>query len=440
MPFGMRGEMSGLLKPLPTIGIASLFALASVCMIGCGALTGLDGLTATSCFEGCDGGEASDASQGGRGDGSEPSTGDTSDRLEAHVADVANPNDVSLDSVVDAADDKRPTDEAGNAEADALWADVLDHGDAPDAQTLNGGTEAGVAPGQCSPGHAIIGVSAEVGSGRMHSVLCGGYPNIYNQSAACHPLYFDGHPGFPDNNPTPWPYADWDPNSYKTECATNEYVAGIYLAVTTGRVDGVVCCPGLVTHAACGTQLFFGHDSPAYAPPDWDMGYVKGQCPPGQYVSGISALTGVGTGPIVTLSFAPQSARYIRVTQTGAVYPYFWTIAELNVGGPSGTLSRTGWVPSCNTGGPDPPANALDGNTATHWSTGAAQVPGQWFQVDMTATRTFTQVTLDTTSNATDYPRGYQVNVSADGVNWGTPVAAGASFAGAPNRIRCCSP
>ncbi len=89
-------------------------------------------------------------------------------------------------------------------------------------------------------------------------------------------------------------------------------------------------------------------------------------------------------------------------------------------------LSRTGWVGTAsNTGGADVPAHALDGNTATRWSTGALMVSGMWFQVDMQAAQTFNEISMDSAGSANDFARGYQVFVSSDGVNFGSAVATG---------------
>jgi hypothetical protein len=91
-------------------------------------------------------------------------------------------------------------------------------------------------------------------------------------------------------------------------------------------------------------------------------------------------------------------------------------------------LSRAGWVAtasSTESGGS--PANALDGNAATRWSTGAHQAAGQWFQVDLGAARTFQKLVLDTSGSPNDYPRGYAVYVSQTGTDWASlsPVATG---------------
>ncbi|WP_150107220.1 carbohydrate-binding protein [Pedosphaera parvula] len=114
---------------------------------------------------------------------------------------------------------------------------------------------------------------------------------------------------------------------------------------------------------------------------------------------------------------------------------YFFVVSSQNSAGESansspiiatpGTLDRTGWVVASNTSGSDAPANAIDLDLNTRWSTGASQTAGQWFQVDMGSARTFYKIVLNTVNSSGDYPRGYQVNVSNDGLAWGSPVATG---------------
>ncbi|WP_029723401.1 discoidin domain-containing protein [Salinispora cortesiana] len=85
-------------------------------------------------------------------------------------------------------------------------------------------------------------------------------------------------------------------------------------------------------------------------------------------------------------------------------------------------LDQTGWTATASSteagGGP---ANALDWNPNTRWSTGVPQDGGQWFQVDLGAKRVFDQISFETRGDQRwDYPRGYQIRVSDDAVNWTT--------------------
>lgn len=88
-------------------------------------------------------------------------------------------------------------------------------------------------------------------------------------------------------------------------------------------------------------------------------------------------------------------------------------------------LSPAGWVVSASsTEAGGSPYNAIDGNLATRWSTGAAQANGQWFKIDLGSNTAFDQVSLDAGSSTGDYPAGYLIQVSSDGANWSN-VASG---------------
>ncbi|MEK8128261.1 discoidin domain-containing protein [Paenibacillus filicis] len=89
-------------------------------------------------------------------------------------------------------------------------------------------------------------------------------------------------------------------------------------------------------------------------------------------------------------------------------------------------LDRTGWTATSTPSSGDAPRNLLDDNIATRWSAGAPMVPGQFFTVDMKASRTFNNLVMDSTGSNSDYARGYEVYVSNDGTEWGTAVASGA--------------
>ena len=96
-------------------------------------------------------------------------------------------------------------------------------------------------------------------------------------------------------------------------------------------------------------------------------------------------------------------------------------------------VSPQGWSATANPPGPADPccigdvaANAADGDASTRYSTGASQTPGQYLQVDFGRAIPARQVVFDTGVSTGDYPRGYTVTTSTDGVNWSTAVASAA--------------
>jgi len=67
----------------------------------------------------------------------------------------------------------------------------------------------------------------------------------------------------------------------------------------------------------------------------------------------------------------------------------------------------------------------VDADASTRYSTGTGQTPGQYLQVDFGKSVRAREVVFDTGASTGDYPRGYAIATSADGVNWTTVVAAG---------------
>jgi glucosylceramidase len=72
------------------------------------------------------------------------------------------------------------------------------------------------------------------------------------------------------------------------------------------------------------------------------------------------------------------------------------------------------------------PGNAVDDDATTRWTSGVAQQPGQWVQVDLGRSQRVRRVVLDTGIDVGDYPRGYALYTSTDGSHWNDPVATGA--------------
>jgi uncharacterized protein len=68
---------------------------------------------------------------------------------------------------------------------------------------------------------------------------------------------------------------------------------------------------------------------------------------------------------------------------------------------------------------------AIDGDPGSRWSTNAFMKPGMWLGIDLRMQSEVYAITLDSTRSAGDYPRGYDVFISADYEDMGVPVATG---------------
>ncbi len=102
---------------------------------------------------------------------------------------------------------------------------------------------------------------------------------------------------------------------------------------------------------------------------------------------------------------------------------------ELRVTTTDGRLDQAGWLASASRN-TNNAGRAIDRTISTRWDTAQTQRPGQWFRLDMLSVRSFNRITLNQGSSVNDWPRGYEIHVSNDGVNWGNPVASGAGAAG----------
>ncbi len=66
------------------------------------------------------------------------------------------------------------------------------------------------------------------------------------------------------------------------------------------------------------------------------------------------------------------------------------------------------------------PAAAVDADASTRWSSGAAQAPGQYLQIDLDRPTTFDRVQIDAGGYLGDYARSWRLSGSPDGVTWST--------------------
>jgi glucosylceramidase len=73
----------------------------------------------------------------------------------------------------------------------------------------------------------------------------------------------------------------------------------------------------------------------------------------------------------------------------------------------------------------DSAANAIDDDATTTWSTGADQSVGQSLQIDLQRATRVRRVVLDAGAATGDFPSGWALYASRDGVHWGKAVARG---------------
>ena len=117
----------------------------------------------------------------------------------------------------------------------------------------------------------------------------------------------------------------------------------------------------------------------------------------------------------------PQEVAAVRAGEKTRSQP--WSLEELRDVVPQPLPHRDQWKATASEGA-QTAALALDGRSNTRYTTGVYQHPGEWYQVELPQEALVAGVTMDAGNN-TDYPRGYTVEVSTDGVNWGQPVASG---------------
>ena len=112
----------------------------------------------------------------------------------------------------------------------------------------------------------------------------------------------------------------------------------------------------------------------------------------------------------------------------GALATFTWP-ASVGSGRSGRLLPASGQLATAEPAAPQDPccsadvaANAVDDDASTRWTTGAAQQPGQYLQVDLGRIGRVQRLVLDTGAGAGDYPRAFALAVSADGVHWSSPA------------------
>lgn len=139
------------------------------------------------------------------------------------------------------------------------------------------------------------------------------------------------------------------------------------------------------------------------------------------WVAAVTSFVRNSFGNSAPLIEASDVAR-VRAADKGRTEP--WTLEELRTVVPQPLTNRAQWKATASIHAKTAPFG-IDGNLKTRFDTGTGQEPGMWFQVELPQETTLTGLLLDAAASTKDYPRGYKVELSSDGQNWGTPVATG---------------
>ncbi len=109
----------------------------------------------------------------------------------------------------------------------------------------------------------------------------------------------------------------------------------------------------------------------------------------------------------------------IREENSGRSTP--WTETELHASVPQPLPDRASWKLSASHR-PGDLGNAIDGNLSTRYTTGESMRPGMWLQIELAEPVEVAGIVLDAVGSRGDYPRGCEVELSLDGVQWSEPV------------------
>ena len=123
-------------------------------------------------------------------------------------------------------------------------------------------------------------------------------------------------------------------------------------------------------------------------------------------------------GPMVT----PEVVARLRKQHADRSNP--WTIEDLAEFQPTEIPYDSSWKLTASNNAKELEL-AFDGKEQTRYSSEKRMKPGMWIQIEFPEAKEINGITLDTTRSQKDFPRGYQVQVSDDGKDWGAPIASG---------------
>jgi len=128
-------------------------------------------------------------------------------------------------------------------------------------------------------------------------------------------------------------------------------------------------------------------------------------------------------GAVVT----PSAVARLRSETKDRTAP--WSIDELQALVPPRLANKAQWKAFASVNS-EAAQRAIDGSLETQWNTGRAARRGDWFEIQLPNDTIIAGLRLMNPKISEEFPPGYEVRLSADGKNWGAPVASGHGTAG----------
>ena len=218
----------------------------------------------------------------------------------------------------------------------------------------------------------------------------------------------------------------------------------------TTRAPALASSPRVVGHQDYVIKtLLHGLTGPVNGTSYTEVMVPMGQSPD-DWIAAISSYVRNSFGNRASIVSAAEVARVRAATASRKNKP--WTTTELDSSLPKLVLPE-GWKLTASHN----PAIASQGLGINPWTSGHAQQPGMWFQVELAQPATLTEIQFTSTALPVDttpivpgaptrtgipggrgapgapappppplgFPREYQVQVSMDGTTWGQPIARG---------------
>jgi glucose/arabinose dehydrogenase/mono/diheme cytochrome c family protein len=140
-----------------------------------------------------------------------------------------------------------------------------------------------------------------------------------------------------------------------------------------------------------------------------------------EYIAAVVSFVRTSFGNNASMVTTNDVAR-VRATFKDRTAP--WTAEELASTLPEPLPNRGEWKVTASTNS-ETAALAIDGKPDTLYEAKATQAPGMWFQVELPTPTVVSGLRLGSGAATNDFLRDYEVLVSADGQQWGEPVATG---------------